>query len=154
MAMVLRDGAVVDEPWPVPGDGAAGEVAGALTVAQWLEADCPAGATLQLEPGDDCDALLPRAPELARVAVHFADFMDGRGFSYARKLREAGFPGELRARGELLPDQAHYLRRCGFDSLEFASAERLEAARQRLTAFSTDYQAAVDQPLPLFRRRA
>ncbi|MHA7817831.1 MAG: DUF934 domain-containing protein [Pseudohaliea sp.] len=154
-ARLIRDGAVVADDWLPPAEQTPG--AGErriLTLAQWQDAGCPEGAGLQLEAADDPGPLLDALAGLALIAVHFGVFTDGRGFSLARRLREAGFAGELRARGELLPDQAHYLRRCGFNALEFADPDRLAQAQERLAVFTTDYQGAVDQPLPLFRRRA
>ena len=152
---LIRDGAVVADDWLPPAEQTPGEgERRILTLAQWQAAGSPAGAAVQLETDDDPAALLDALPGLALVAVHFEAFTDGRGFSLARRLREAGFTGELRARGSLLPDQAHYLRRCGFNALEFSDPDRLAQARERLAVFSTDYQGAAAQPLPLFRRRA
>jgi uncharacterized protein (DUF934 family) len=154
-ARLLRDGAVVADAWLPPAEQTPGDgERRILTLAQWQDAGCPAGAAVQLEAGDNPAPLLDALAGLALVAVHFEAFTDGRGYSLARQLREAGFAGELRARGQLLPDQAHYLRRCGFNALEFSDPGRLAQAQERLDAFSTAYQGAVDQPLPLFRRRA
>jgi len=82
--------------------------------------------------------------------------MDGRSFSTARILRERyGFKGELRAIGNFIRDQLCYLRRCGVNAFAFANPDtNLEIAVKSLTDFSEYYQASVDQPLPLFRRRA
>ena len=152
---LIRDGAIVADDWLPPAEQPPGDgERRILTLAQWQAAGCPADTAVQLEAGDAADALLDALEGLALVAVHFEAFTDGRGFSLARRLREAGFAGELRARGSLLPDQAHYLRRCGFNALEFTDPERLAQAREQLSVFSTGYQGAVDQPLPLFRRRA
>ncbi len=68
------------------------------------------------------------------VEVDFPRFRDGRGYSSARILREAGYTGEIRAAGDVLVDQMLFMRRCGFDS--FApnapvDAEVLEAALAR-----------------------
>lgn len=154
-ARLLRGGAVVADDWLPPAEQAPGDgERRILTLAQWQDAGCPGGAAVQLEAGDNPAPLLDALASLALVAVHFEAFTDGRGYSVARQLREAGFAGELRARGQLLPDQAHYLRRCGFNALEFSDPGRLAQAQERLHAFSTAYQGAVDQPLPLFRRRA
>lgn len=62
-----------------------------------------------------------------RIAIAFPAFTDGRGFSLARALRQAGYRGRLRAVGELIPDQFAFALDCGFDEIEI-SAERL--ARQ------------------------
>ena len=90
---------------------------------------------------------------LSFVAVDFPKFMDGRGFSYARELREQRrYQGEIRAVGDFIRDQLFYMKRCGFSSYALPSDE-LEAALASLNDFSESYQSSVDQPLPLFRRR-
>ena len=40
------------------------------------------------------------------IEIAFPAFRDGRGYSNARILREAGYAGELRAEGDVLTDQA------------------------------------------------
>ncbi len=56
----------------------------------------------------------------ALVAVDFPSFTDGRGFSIARRLRELGFKGRLRANGRLIADQYAMARRVGFDEVAVA----------------------------------
>lgn len=73
-------------------------------------------AAVRIEPGDDARALLPQLGQIKLVEVNFPAFGDGRGFSSAQILREAGYTGELRATGDVLVDQFVFLRRCGFDS--------------------------------------
>ena len=87
------------------------------------------------------------------IAINFPNFTDGRGFSYARELREKGFTGELRAIGSFIRDQLFYLKRCGFDAFALEGVDLQEAVKS-LDDFSESYQAAMDQSLPLFRRRA
>ena len=88
------------------------------------------------------------------IAINFPSFADGRGYSYARTLRERyNCQGELRAIGDVLIDQLFYLKRCGFDTFALRSDQNSQAACDSLTTFSDSYQAAVDQPTPLFRRR-
>ena len=56
------------------------------------------------------------------IGIWFDRFSDGRGFTLARHLREAGrHAGPLLADGHLIPDQADYLRRCGFSHVRIAS---------------------------------
>ena len=63
--------------------------------------------------------------------------------------------GELRAVGNFIRDQLCYLRRCGVNAFAFSNPEAdLQAALKSLDDFTEYYQASVDQPLPLFRRRA
>ena len=91
--------------------------------------------------------------KFAIVAINFGGFMDGRGFSYARELREAHhFKGEIRAIGNFIRDQLFYLKRCGFNSFALKDTDQ-EAALASLEVFSDSYQAGIDQPIPLFSRR-
>jgi uncharacterized protein (DUF934 family) len=88
------------------------------------------------------------------VAIDFPRFTDGRGYSIARLLRERyGWRGELRAVGDIQRDQLFYLARCGFDAFVLREGEDVAVALEALRDFSERYQAAVDEPLPLFRRR-
>ena len=45
------------------------------------------------------------------------------------------------------------MKRCGFDAYAVRADKDIEAALAGLKDFSESYQAAVDQPQPLFRRR-
>lgn len=108
-----------------------------------------------LGPADDPAALEGRFGVLSVIAIEFPHFTDGRGYSIARLLRERhGYKGEVRAVGEVLRDNLFYLSRCGFDSFEVSDASKLEEALEGLSDFSEGYQASVERPQPLFRRRA
>ena len=88
------------------------------------------------------------------IAVEFAQFVDGRGYSIGRLLRERhGFTGELRAIGDVLRDQLLALTRCGFNSFALKDGKSLEDALQAFDEFSGAYQNTVDQPVPYYRRR-
>lgn len=63
---------------------------------------------------------LPSHLGRALIAIDFPAFTDGRGFSLARRLRELGFRGRLRAAGRLIADQYAMARRVGFDEVEVA----------------------------------
>jgi uncharacterized protein (DUF934 family) len=155
MPKLINRGQIADDQW-LPADAATAAPADKqiLTLEQWLSQPDKAGRAVQLEPGDGCEAVLPHIDTLPLIAINFTNFMDGRGFSYGRELRERGYAGELRAVGHFIRDQLHYLSRCGFDSFQFADETNLEEAMVSLEDFSEHYQAATDQPEPLFRRRA
>lgn len=88
------------------------------------------------------------------IALNFPVFTDGRHYSSARLLRERyGYKGEIRAIGDVLRDQLFYMRRCGFDAFAVRPDRDPYDALQSLKDFSVTYQAAADDPLPLFRRR-
>ena len=113
-----------------------------------------AGEVLRLEPGDDPAGVADRLHSAARVEVNFPSFTDGRGYSIARLLRERlGYQGELRAVGDVQRDQLFYLARCGFDAFLLRDGQDAGESIAALTDFSEAYQASVERPEPLFRRR-
>ena len=57
------------------------------------------------------------------IVISFDKFSDGRGFSYARRIRDSGFTGRLIASGHIIADQADYLRRCGFSHAEILESK-------------------------------
>lgn len=86
------------------------------------------------------------------IAIDFAKFNDGRGFSIARLLRsEHGFRGEILATGHTIPDQALHLLRSGFDSVEVSDAARLPQWLKSLKSYGGAYQTAARNPLALRR---
>ena len=110
-------------------------------------------AAVRLEPGDDARDLLPFLDRIRLVEVNFPAYTDGRGYSAARILREAGYDGELRAVGDVLIDQLSHMRRCGFDA--FAPDRPLneadaEAAFNRWTDV---YQATGDGRQAIWAKR-
>ncbi len=164
MARIIRRGAVIQDIWQLLEQGPAGALpfSGDVLVpldlwtserdallfrlgriGVWLEADADP-ATI--------------APDLSRfdvIAVRFASFTDGRGYSLGRLLRERyGYGGELRAIGEVLRDQLYYLSRCGFDAFALRADQNPLQALSAFDDFSEAYQASVERPEPLFRRRA
>lgn len=107
-----------------------------------------------LGPADEPGALAGRIAGIEAIAIDFPQFTDGRGFSTARLLRERhGYRGELRAVGEVLRDMLFYLSRCGFDAFLLKGENEPQAALRALFDFSEAYQASVERPQPLFRRR-
>jgi uncharacterized protein (DUF934 family) len=110
-------------------------------IGVWLPSDALATAIK-----DDLD-------QFALIAIDFPRFSDGRGYSIAFNLRKRlGYTGELRAIGDVLRDQLFQMQRCGFNAYATRQDRSIHDALKGLTAFSEPYQAAVDQPLPLFRR--
>jgi uncharacterized protein (DUF934 family) len=111
-----------------------------------------AGA-VRLDPADDARLLLPHLGRLRLIEVAFPKYRDGRGYSSARILREAGFKGELRAAGDVLLDQIVFMRRVGFDS--FAPAKPLDPAQVEtaLRRFPFVYQPAADGATPVWALR-
>lgn len=108
---------------------------------------------VRLEPDEDARALIPYLDRLALIEIAFPTFRDGRGYSSARVLREAGYKGELRAEGDVLVDQVPFMRRCGFDS--FAPAKPLNEAvvAAAVARYDHVYQRAADAGVPVWKLR-
>lgn len=108
---------------------------------------------VRIEPGDDARELIPHLGRLALVEVNFPAFGDGRGYSSARILREAGFAGEIRAVGDVLVDQLAYMRRCGFDAFAPDAALDSDKAREALDRWPHVYQPTTDGRTPIWDLR-
>jgi uncharacterized protein (DUF934 family) len=108
-----------------------------------------------IKPTESAEDVAPLLEKVSVIALEFQNFMDGRGFSQARIIREElGFEGELRASGQFIRDQLLYLKRCGFNAFAFGDESvDIEAAANSLNDFTEFYQASVDEPKPLFQRR-
>lgn len=107
-----------------------------------------------LESDQEPETIGESVAQLPLIAINFPAFTDGRGYSYARILRERyQFQGEIRAIGDVMQDQLFYMQRCGFNSFAIKEGKDIEAAMHSLRPINESYQAAVDQPEPLFRRR-
>lgn len=168
MQKLIKDGQIQADTWTLlakaEGEAAAVAVPAAgqviIPVAVWhAQKDALQQRTdigVWLDSDEAADLIGADANRFPVLAVNFPLFMDGRAFSTARLLRERyGFTGELRAVGNFIRDQLCYLRRCGVNAFAFADPEtNLEEAVKSLSDLQEYYQAAVDQPLPLFRRRA
>jgi uncharacterized protein (DUF934 family) len=154
MPRLIKRGSITDDTWlPLNPDIAIPAPGQICNLDQWLQLADKNGSAVQLESGQEPASLFGFLEQILLVVINFPVFTDGRGFSYARDLREHGYRGELRAGGHFIRDQLTYLYRCGFDAFEMADESGLEAALASLGDFSEHYQAAIDQPLPLFRRR-
>ena len=162
MPKLVKDGVVTNDAWHLLRDvDDATQLQQANIIvpsAYWLSAQ-PQLATrtdvgIWLNGDDDLSPYAETIHGFPIIAIHFPVFMDGRGFSTGRLLRERfQFTGELRAVGNFIRDQLTYLRRCGFSAFSFDDGVDVDAVVKSLTDFTEYYQASVDQPLPLFRRR-
>lgn len=129
-----------------------------LPLKYWLEQsaelDGQAGLVgVWLDSDEEVEALADDLAQLPVVALNFPKFVDGRGFSSARLLRDRyDYKGEIRAIGNVIQDQLFILQRCGFSQFCLADNVDLEAAAKSLSDFSDSYQTAADQDQPLFKR--
>ena len=157
---IIKNGAIADNDWrhvaddePLPEGGAS------VSLKRWkaeknslLGRKAPVG--VRLAAGDAPEDIAGDLQRLGLIVLEMAHFADGRVFSTARLLRERhGFSGELRAKGDFLRDQMFYLARMGVDAFEFAEGVEPEDMLPVFGEFTVKYQAAADEPEPLYRRR-
>ncbi|WP_321786526.1 DUF934 domain-containing protein [Paraburkholderia sp. J94] len=84
-----------------------------------------------------------------RVELDFPQFTDGRAFSQAYLIRRRlGFKGDLRACGDVLPDQVLQIARTGFSSAVLQDGASLDEARAQLMRFAGFYQGDVTGDAP------
>jgi len=163
---IIKHGSIVDDSWTLLRLAAdetaetvqlpAGDLIVPLPVWQARKAELLARPQrgVWLAPDELAQDIATDLAKLQLVAIDFPQFADGRGYSTAALLRSRfGWRGELRAIGEVLRDQLFYLHRVGFDAYAIREGKDIEDALKALNDFSETYQAAVDEPLPLFRRR-
>ncbi len=82
----------------------------------------------------------------AALAIRFDTFSDGRGFTAARHIRAVlAYEGPLVAQGHIIPDQADYLRRCGFTHAEISLSAAAQWRRARALA-PPAMQRVLDSP--------
>ena len=168
MSKIIKHGQIVDDAWQIlrlaEGETvesvALPDEQALLPLAVWLTRkdeilarQKPVG--VWIDSNEDPQALAGNLEHLVLIGVNFPKFADGRGYSIARLLRERyNYRGEIRAIGDVLQDQLFYMKRCGIDAYAVRADKDIEAALTGLRDFSEAYQAAVDQPQPLFRRRS
>jgi len=166
MALIIKDRNVVTDPWlrlepnadgsfpPVP---PAGDIIVPLAVWQQQRVHLlvrPGRIGIWLDSHEEPAVIAEDLKLFGIVAVNFPKFGDGRGYSTARLLRERyGYKGELRAIGDVIRDVLFQLSSCGFNAFALRQGEDPQEALAGFRDFSESYQATVDQPLPLFRRR-
>jgi uncharacterized protein (DUF934 family) len=144
---LLRDGYVVLDGWTrIAADDPLLDGDAPLTGDLLIPAAAYPGAQARLAPGGrlgvegraEGEEAVLIAAAAARgadlVALRFPSFSDGRGFSLAKRLRQAGYEGALRAVGPLIPDQCHFAERVGFDELEIPDAMALRTGPEHYAA--------------------
>jgi uncharacterized protein (DUF934 family) len=86
------------------------------------------------------EELAPYLSKLALVVLAFPTFTDGRSYSLARQLRLDGYRGELRATGNLLPDQLQFMLQVGIESFEVPERFPLEVWQKAARQMGLTYQ--------------
>ena len=149
---LLKNGSVVEDIYidasnaeQIPDSGAI-----LISVAQWQEqrgnltqrAD-PLGIVLRSD--EKPEVIADDLQHFAVVALDFPAFVDGRAYSSARLLRDRyGYEGELRAVGDVLLEQLHFMNRVGFDAYVIASDHAVTDWETAAADISVWYQPTAD----------
>lgn len=150
---LLKNNVLVSDAWiHAEADGALPD-AGDVTVPfarllkEWGELPRrPGKLGVRFGNADRAEALASFLPRLSVIVLPFPAFNDGRAYSIARQLREMGYRGELRAAGNVLPDQMQFMLQVGFDAFEIGERFALETWARASRQMSLAYQRG------LFRR--
>ena len=126
---LLRRGEIAADPFArVHGDDALPDETGVIVdLARWQREKGDligraGGVGVELAAGESPDEIAEDLDHLAVIALEFPAFNDGRAFSSARLLRERyHYQGEIRAVGDVLLEQLHFMSRVGFDSFQIDS---------------------------------
>jgi uncharacterized protein (DUF934 family) len=153
MMALIRDGRLVEDQFVgvANGDEMPDEGPIIVSLARWqseseqlLRRGAPVG--VRLKSDEHPEVIAGDLGQLAVVALEFPVFRDGRAYSYARLLRDRyGFEGEVRAIGDVLLEQLHYMERVGFNAFELDSDDPERAFRIASEDFSAWYQPAADR---------
>jgi uncharacterized protein (DUF934 family) len=163
MPKLIRDRAVVDDLWTLlrnahaladlPADDPV-IVPLALWHAERKALIARRNVGVWLAPDAEPADLAGDVEALPVIAVDFPKFVDGRGYSIARLLRDRyGYRGELRAVGDVLRDQLYAMAECGFDAFSVREDRDPYDALRGLDDFTGLYASTSRTPQPWFRRR-
>jgi uncharacterized protein (DUF934 family) len=152
MMALLRDRKLVDDQFVYVADDDQIPDHGPVIVslAHWLgqiEALIGRGESVgvRLKSDQHPEAIADSLQHLDVIALEFPTFRDGRAYSYARLIRDRyGFSGELRAVGDVLLEQLHYMERVGFNAFDLDSDDPEQAIKIASGDFSVWYQPSGD----------
>lgn len=152
---IIKDKAIVEDNWihyTGEGDLPDGDVI--VSLKTWQETNLSGrNIGLLLEPDEHPKDIRDDLDQFDLIAINFPTFNDGRGYSYAKILRDRfGYTKEIRAVGDVMRDQIFYMQRCGFTAYEVKAGRDINDALNAFEDFSVKYQVSSDESLPLYRR--
>ena len=115
----------------------------------------PAG--VRLATGDDPMRLADDVGRIALIVIEITSATDGRFYSIAARLREhLHYRHELRAAGDVAPDQLSFMQRCGINAFEIGAHVDVERFihRYRRSYQSSGPLTTRDNQIRLARRHA
>lgn len=148
---LLKGGNLVADPYakiadeePLPTDPGADIIVSLERLAEQGEAFASRTGRLGIQVANTTppEEIAPHLAGVALIELPFPAFTDGRAYSLARLIRERlAFAGELRASGDVLPDQLAFLRQVGFDAFEISEgAAPLDVWQRTASTLTLTYQ--------------
>jgi uncharacterized protein (DUF934 family) len=126
----------------------AGDDAIIVSLQQWSEHRAALANRSQLgivlTSADKAELIADDLEHFTVIALEFPAFGDGRAYSTATLLRRFGYAGELRAVGEVLLEQLHFMHRVGFDAFVIDSDDAAREWEIAAADISVWYQPTVD----------
>ena len=153
---IIKDKTIVEDNWKhYSGEGKLPEGNIIVSLTVWQENDFSGRAIgVRLEPDESPNDIRDDLDKISLIAINFPSFNDGRGYSFAKMLRDRfGYEKEIRAVGDVMRDQLFYLQRCGFNAYEIKEGKDINDAVKAFDDFSVTYQVSADEDQPLYRRR-
>jgi uncharacterized protein (DUF934 family) len=162
MSKIIRNRQIAEDDWTTLADDAPFPTSGRVIVSlkRWQEERAAhktsdASVGVRIPNTASVPELWAQISDRPLIALEFPAFGDGRAYSQARLLRERfNYEGEVRAVGDVLRDQVHFMHRVGFDVMVPRADQDLDACLKAFRDFSLGYQGAVDDSTPIFLRRA
>ncbi len=103
------------------------------------------GIGVEIGPDFDVNDLQPYLSEIGLILLCFGVFSDGRAFSQASLLRSRfNYLGNIRATGDVIPDQLEFMQRCGFNQFQFDTDTDWRLAQKIIAGTSYCYQQTLD----------
>jgi uncharacterized protein (DUF934 family) len=156
---LLKGDRFVDETWIAPGKDDALPAQGDVLVPfarlaeTWNDLAKHPGLVGVIVPNTERpEALQPYLSRLSLIVLPFPAFTDGRAYSLARRIRDLGYEGELRAAGNVLPDQLQFMLQVGFDAFEVPDRFPESVWKQAVEAMRGTYQQGAGR-LPIWKAR-
>jgi uncharacterized protein (DUF934 family) len=149
---IIKDRSIIEDHWQRVADDAALPATGDIFVShkRWQQERAAllsrkAKLGVIIGNGIAAEEIKDDLQHFQLIAIEFPQFKDGRGYTYARLLRERyHFTHEIRAIGNVLRDQLLPMSRCGINAFELDSGRSLEDALTAFNDFSVRYQPAAD----------
>lgn len=157
---LLKDGRIADDIYTdvsdveiIPAEGAV-----IVSLAQWQEQRATLAGRAQLgiklRSDEKPELIAAELDNFTVVALEFPTFRDGRAYSYARLLRQRyRYAGELRAVGDVLLEQLHFMHRVGFNSFAVRSEDAVRDWEIAAADITVWYQPAADDRATAIQRR-